>query len=221
MSALPRLTVWMITFTVLTSLTASAGAQASDASVPATSRTAAAGHWMHSTSQRPRAGGTMTGAPQVAPADVASPQAIVSAYYESLSGPAGQKRHGNRFLSLFFPGARLLPAEGKGHSGTMPHIFSPQTYLFDVEPNMMKEGFVATEIAQRGAGVGKIFHVFSTYEVRHAAGDAKPFVRGVNSFQLFFDGRRWWIVGVTWQPETRQLKLPDEYVRCEPGAPKE
>jgi len=93
--------------------------------------------------------------------------------------------------------------------------------LFNVEPNMMKEGFIETEIAHRRAGVGKILHVFSTYEVRHAAGEAKPFVRGVNSFQLYFDGQRWWVVGVMWQPETSPSKLPDEFLDCEPGAPRE
>ena len=57
----------------------------------------------------------------------------------------------------------------------------------------------------------EILHVFSSYEVRHAANDPEPFVRGVNSFQLLFDGRRWWIVGVLWQPETPTVRLPREY----------
>jgi len=33
--------------------------------------------------------------------------------------------------------------------------------------------------------------VLSTYESRHAAADAKPFQRGINSFQPMFDGHRW------------------------------
>ena len=47
-----------------------------------------------------------------------------------------------------------------------------------------------------------------TREVRHVAGEAKPFVRGISSFELFNDGRRWWIFDVTWQPETGKLALP-------------
>ena len=221
MNAMPRLTLWAIVLTVLVSPTAAMLAQNGAPSAPATPDGAPAGHHMHGAPHGLRAGGGMTGVPHAAAADVASPQAVVSAYYASLSGPAGQKRDWNRFLSLFFTGARLLPAEGRGHSGTMPHVFSPQTYLFNVEPNMMKEGFIETEIAHRDAGIGKILHVFSTYEVRHAAGEAKPFVRGLNSFQLFFDGQRWWIVSVMWQPETSRLKLPDEYLRCPPRAPEE
>jgi hypothetical protein len=40
-------------------------------------------------------------------ADVASPDAIIAAAYDVISGPAGQKRDWNRMLSLFYPGARL------------------------------------------------------------------------------------------------------------------
>jgi len=64
-------------------------------------------------------------------------------------------------------------------------------------------------VARRTETFGKILQAFSTYEVRHIADDAKPFVRGVNSFQLFFDGKRWWIYSVIWQPETRNLALQD------------
>jgi hypothetical protein len=212
MKATPRRALCAIAFALLVFPTTATVARDGGASAPAMPNGSAPDRRAHAPHGL-RAGGSMTGMPAAAAADVASPQAIVSAYYASLSGPAGKKRDWNRFLSLFFPGARLLPAEGKGHSGTMPHLFSPQTYLFNVEPNMLKEGFIETEIAQRRAGVGKILQVLSTYEVRHAAGEAKPFVRGINGFQLYFDGQRWWIVSVVWQPETSQLKLPDEYLR--------
>jgi hypothetical protein len=94
----------------------------------------------------------------------------------------------------------------------MPHAFTPQTYLFDTEPTMLESGYVPKEIARRTESFGKILQAFSTYEARHTASDPKPFVRGVNSFQLFFDGRRWWIFSVIWQPETAKLALPDAYL---------
>ncbi|HEX3553122.1 MAG TPA: hypothetical protein VIA62_07830 [Thermoanaerobaculia bacterium] len=194
--------VWVVALMLLVSLSFTAGAQ-EPAATPAPS-----GHAMHGSSGAP--GGHMAGLPKAAPADVATPEAIVTAYYEALSGPAAKKRDWNRFLSLFFPGARLLPAEGKGHSGTMPHTFSPSKYLFDTESNMLQEGYIAKEVAHRSEGFGKLLHVWSTYEARHAAADAKPFVRGITSFQLFNDGKRWWIFDAVWQPETSKLTLPAE-----------
>ncbi|HEY3570587.1 MAG TPA: hypothetical protein VGP73_21835 [Thermoanaerobaculia bacterium] len=167
------------------------------------------GHMMmHGSGGAP--GGHMAGIPKATAADVASPEAIVNAYYAALSGPAGKKRDWNRFLSLFFPGARLLPTEGKGHSGTMPHTFTPSKYLFDTESNMLQEGYIPKEVSHRSESFGKLLHVWSTYEVRHTASDAEPFVRGVTSFQLFNNGQRWWIVNVAWQPETSKLKLAEK-----------
>lgn len=155
----------------------------------------------------------MTGQPVALPADVASPAAAVAAYYEALSGPAGKRRDWNRFLSLFFTGARLLPAEGKGHSGVMPRAFTPEGYLFNTEQYMLESGYIEKEIARRVVTWGKIAHVLSTYTVVHAPGDVKPFTRGVNSFQLFTDGRRWWIFDVMWQSETAKLPLPDDFLK--------
>jgi hypothetical protein len=166
-------------------------------------------HAGHGTTAR-ASGGHMAGVPVAAAADVASPEAIVSAYYRALSAPKGKKRDWNRYLALFFPGARLLPAEGKGHSGMMPRAFTPQTYLFNTEPNMVEAGFFQREVARRTERFGKILQVFSTYEVRHAESDATPFARGVSSFQLMFDSRRWWIFSVMWQPETSTLPVPKE-----------
>ena len=49
---------------------------------------------------------TDTTPPRANPADVASPDAIIAALYDVISGPAGQPRDWNRFRSLFAPGAK-------------------------------------------------------------------------------------------------------------------
>lgn len=212
---MPRLKIVpavLILLVLLLPLTAGAqapgapSAPTAPATAPAAGMSGMAGHSMHGGSVA--AGGHMAGLPKPAPADIASSEAIIAAYYEALSGPAGKKRDWNRFLSLFFPGARLLPAEGKGHTGTMPHYFSPSKYLYDTESNMLQEGYMPKEIARRSESFGKVTHVWSTYEARHAAADEKAFVRGVTSFQLFNDGKRWWIFDAVWQPETTTLTLP-------------
>src|SRR5690242_10349671 len=47
--------------------------------------------------------------PSANPADVTSPDAILAALYDVISGPAEKPRDWNRFRSLFLPGARLVP----------------------------------------------------------------------------------------------------------------
>ena len=68
------------------------------------------------------------------------------------------------------------------------------------------------QIARRVERFGQIAHVWSTYASRHDLSDPKPFMRGINSFQLFNDGKRWWIVSIYWQHENAQHSLPEKYL---------
>ena len=49
------------------------------------------------------------GWPVAKPEDVKSPEAILNAVYDVISGGKGQARDWNRMRSLFIPGARLIP----------------------------------------------------------------------------------------------------------------
>jgi hypothetical protein len=151
-------------------------------------------------------------APVANPADVSSRDAIMAATYDVISGPAGKKRDWNRFLSLFAPGARLAAVD-KNHDGQLVvHVFSPEDYVKLAEPYFVKEGFFERESSRTLESWANIEQVFSTYESRHAAEDAKPFARGTNSFQLFNDGKRWWVVTIYWQEETAETPLPKKYL---------
>jgi hypothetical protein len=151
-------------------------------------------------------------APAANPADVASPDAIMAATYDVISGPAGQKRDWNRFRSLFYPGARLIPTDPKKDGGFKLTFFTPQEYVDLGTPYFEKHGFYEREIARRTERWGNILQAFSTYESRHEAKDAAPFARGINSFQLFFDGTRWWVLTIYWQEETKESPLPAEFL---------
>ena len=48
--------------------------------------------------------------------DVSSPEALVAAVYDVISGQAGQKRNWDRMRTLFVPDARMIPT-GKRPTG--------------------------------------------------------------------------------------------------------
>jgi hypothetical protein len=145
--------------------------------------------------------------------DVESIDAIIAAAYDVISGPAGQKRDWNRERSLFYPGARLIPTAKPGaNDGLAPQILDVDGFIARVEPYFAEHGFFETEIARRTEQFGHIAHVWSTYESRHSADDPNPFMRGINSFQLFYDGNRWWIVNIFWQQESAEDPIPEEYL---------
>ena len=148
-------------------------------------------------------------------ADVESIDAIIAASYEVISGVAGKKRDWERERSLFYPGARLIPTAtvpGRNDVNLAPLILDIEGYIVRVEPLFAKEGFYETEVARRTEQFGRIAHVWSTYDSRRDPSDPKPLMRGVNSFQLFDDGERWWILSVYWQHESPRYPLPEKYL---------
>jgi hypothetical protein len=151
------------------------------------------------------------------PADVASIDAIICAAYDVISGPAGKKRDWNRERSLFHPGARLIPTAseaGKVDVDLAPQILDVEGFIARAESTFKKGGFYEKEIARRVEQFGQIAHVWSTYESRHDPEDAKPFMRGINSIQLFNDGKRWWILSIYWQHENAAYPIPKKYLKA-------
>jgi hypothetical protein len=150
--------------------------------------------------------------PAATPADVASPDAIIAAAYDVISGPAGQKRNWDRMRSLFYPGARLIRTVPQKEGGMSATSFSVQDYIDRASLYFEKNGFSEKEIARHTEQWSNILQAFSTYESRHDAKDVTPFARGINSFQLLFDGTRWWILTIYWQEEAPQNPLPAEFL---------
>jgi hypothetical protein len=146
--------------------------------------------------------------------DVRSIESILTATYDVISGPAGKKRDWDRFRSLFYPGARLIPT-GKRPNETevRARVLTPDDYVERSAPFLEKEGFFERGVSNKIEKFGNIAQVFSTYESRHNADDAQPFQRGINSFQLVNDGKRWWIMTIMWEAETPENPIPQEYLR--------
>ncbi len=145
------------------------------------------------------------------PGDVDSIDHIVAAVYDVISGPAGP-RDWDRFRSLFYPGARMIPSRRDDKGTVTARVSSPDEYATRAQDFFSKEGFFEKSVANRVEEWDHIAHVWSTYESRHAKGE-KPFARGINSFQLFNDGSRWWILTVYWESEDANHPLPEKYLK--------
>lgn len=149
-------------------------------------------------------------APTASQADVASIDAIVNALYDAISGPAGKPRDWNRLRSLFLPEARMMPVGRRPSGEVRMRMMGVNDYVATSAPLIEKNGFTERELARREERFGNIAHVFSTYEART---ELEPIhLRGINSIQLMFDGKRWWIVSLMWQAETPDTPLPKDYL---------
>ena len=145
-------------------------------------------------------------------AELAELDSTVKAVYDVISGPAGQKRDWDRMRSLFQPEARMI-AVGKNAKGEVrKSVLTVEDYIKQSGPILEERGFFEKEVHRKLERYGNIAHVFSTYEARTKADDPAPFMRGINSFQLWNDGKRWWVVTIYWQSEDPSTPIPPGYL---------
>ncbi|HEY4678610.1 MAG TPA: hypothetical protein VIJ01_15705 [Candidatus Angelobacter sp.] len=135
--------------------------------------------------------------PTARPSDVATLDAILLAFYETVSGACGQPRDWDRFRSLLLPGARLMPIVSIPGEKAGIRLLSTEDFIHRVEPIFAVEDFWEREASRQTETSGHFAHVLSFYECLRSPNES-PFERSVNSIQLFNDGLRWWIVNVMW-----------------------
>lgn len=151
------------------------------------------------------------------PADVASPDAIVAAVYDVISGPAGQARDWDRFASLFLPEARLVSVGVNREGAVARRVMTPGEYREAAGTSLEQNGFFEEEIGNVQEEFGPVVHRFSAYQSRRSLDDPEPFARGVNSFQLLHDGSRWWVLTIFWTQERPDLPIPGRYLGGDPA----
>lgn len=162
-------------------------------------------------STKPPASSPLAPSSTARPGDVDSIDHIIAAVYDVISGPVGP-RDWDRFRTFFYSGARLIPSRRDDKGVVTARVSTPDEYATRAQDFFSKEGFFENSVANRVEEWDHIAHVWSTYESRHAKGE-KPFARGINSFQLFNDGSRWWILTIYWEGEDPSHPLPEKYLK--------
>jgi hypothetical protein len=143
------------------------------------------------------------------PEDVSSIDGMVQAWYDIVSGPAGEARNWSRDSTLYSPGVRFVivgaGADGVEHATVTDH----GTFARESAPGFEKNGFYEREIHRETQRIGNVAYLLSTYEWRRTP-DGPVGGRGVNSISLFHDGTRWWITQAMWSDETPANPIPPE-----------
>ena len=123
-------------------------------------------------------------------------KSIIDLAYALISGKQGEARDWERWRTLHDAGARLIPIEGQGDS-RVAKVLSPDEFISTRSAIFAAMDFFEWETERREEQYGRLAQVWSTYVAASEPG-GKPIRRGVNSFQLWNDGQRWWILSVAW-----------------------
>jgi hypothetical protein len=141
--------------------------------------------------------------------DISTLDGIMKAFYETISGPPGQPRQWARDRTLYIPGIHFVSTGVKPEGTIVANVMDHQQYVDAVNDELVRDGFFEREIHRVTSRFGNITHVFSTYESRLKS-DGPVVARGVNSVELFYDGKRWWIAAATWDSERSDNPIPRE-----------
>ena len=134
-------------------------------------------------------------------------QAAVDGIYDVISGPVGAPRDWDRMRSLMTEDARLTPIGPNGHRS-----HDIDGYIERSEPFLLEQGFFEVETGNRMEIYGNLAQVWSAYEGRTGSVDGPLLVSGINSFQLQWDGERWYVVSWIFDQERPDNPIPAEYL---------
>lgn len=147
---------------------------------------------------------------QVDQTDVSSIDNIVKAVYEAITFSESEKPDMDRLRDLFIPQAIFI------------HVTPDQVIEMDLASFILTfservrtgalKSFYEAEISRKTHLYGSIAQVWSTYKKGIDTEDPVSFGRGINSIQLFNDGKRWWITSILWQDETSDNPIPEKYL---------
>jgi hypothetical protein len=141
--------------------------------------------------------------------DVGTIEGIVTASYETISGGVGVARQWGRDRTLFDPNSRSVAVRVDAKTGAVAtHEMTEQEYADEEDASIVKNGFTEREIKHVIKRFGNVATVLSSYEGGDAAGKFET--RGVNIFQLYFYGKRWWILAMVWDEERPWNPIPAE-----------
>jgi len=141
------------------------------------------------------------------PEDVTTIEGIVKASYETISGGVGVPRQWGRDRTLFDPNSRSVAINVNAKTGAIKTTsMTEQEYADRSDASIVKAGFTERELKHVIHRFGNVATVLSSYENATATGKNKE--RGVNIFQLYFDGKRWWILSMVWDEERPDNPIP-------------
>lgn len=143
--------------------------------------------------------------------NVATIDSTITSLYNVISGDKGEKRDWDLFNYLFTKDAKLIPI-GKKDEKTAVRYMTPNDYISISGRWLVENGFHEVEINRETQVFGHMAQVFSTYEAYKSKTDNSPFMRGINSIQLFNDGKRWWIINIYWMQESDENPIPEAYL---------
>jgi hypothetical protein len=146
--------------------------------------------------------------PSARASDVASPDALLAALHDSVSGPPGPVDW-NRFRSLFLPSARLGSSETDGNGVTRITSSTVEELIASGAAEREKIPWYEDILVKHLERFDHIAVAFYSHDDRTTL-QGPPIQQSVNVCGMLYDGKRWWIQSASWEVIPKSRSLPSE-----------
>ncbi|MFA8451175.1 MAG: hypothetical protein ACEPOW_10810 [Bacteroidales bacterium] len=143
----------------------------------------------------------------VDPNAVKTIEGTVNEVLKLISGEKGKVRNWQAYRELFAPDAKLTALNNDSTGKAKIKSWTVEQYIKGGEKYYKSRSFFEYELKKTINEYNGIAQVFQGYLTKRNGVEEK----GINSFQLYFDGERWWITNVLWVGDDNGVDLPAEY----------
>jgi len=144
------------------------------------------------------------------PEDVSTLDGVMKAYYDVISGPAGQPRQWARDRTLYTPEVSFVIISDDADGTPVAKQLTHQEFVDDSDAEVVKGGFYEKEIHRIVHRYDNWANVVSTSQSRRTP-DGPVIGHSIDNLDLFWDGHRWWVMHVTIAEIRPDHPLPKEF----------
>ena len=133
---------------------------------------------------------------------------IVKEVLKIVSGEVGKTRNWEAFRNLFLPTADFTVLN---HNDSIPQPVETVTleeFIHLMDDQYYKLGFFEYELSKVINEYNGIANVFQSFYAKDSENHEE---KGINSFQLVYSKKRWWIVNILWTGDSNGVKVPKKY----------
>jgi len=132
---------------------------------------------------------------------------LITSVYDLISGPAGP-RNWEKLRAFCLPSATFISIKIRPDGAEEYFNGTMDDYIEMISPVLENTDYYENEIERSVQSSDNIANVFSTYESFLYEKEATINQRGVNSFQMIFLNKRWWIANILWKNEPMEMRFP-------------
>lgn len=133
---------------------------------------------------------------------------VTSKLYEIVSTPA-PNRNWESEREFYHPDARLVRTGLNDDGSSFAKVMSLDEFIENADEMLAGVDFSETEIGHEARIFGNVAQVASFYEKSFKSDTEEIRGRGVNFFNLIYDGSSWLIMSIIWDNEREGLSLSD------------